>query len=102
MLISEAQLLLADTHASLSMAQPWPCAEVRPNNLTRLSSKGILILLITFYVFFDFCRIWHQGGFGRMENTPTGHADDLPAILGISKNDPKSRSVNICSPAADF
>ena len=28
-----------------------------------------------------------------MENTPTGHADDLPTILGIFKNDPKSRSV---------
>ena len=30
-----------------------------------------------------------------MENTPTAHADDLPTTLGISKNDPKSRSVNI-------
>ena len=30
-----------------------------------------------------------------MENTPTGHADDLLAILGIFINDPKSRSVNI-------
>ena len=45
--------------------------------------------------FLDFCCIWHLGGFGRMENTPTGHADDLPTILGIFKNDPKSRSVNI-------
>jgi len=35
------------------------------------------------------------GGFGGMEYTPTGHADDLPTILGILKNDPKSRSVNI-------
>ena len=30
-----------------------------------------------------------------MENTPTGHADDLPTILGFFKNDPKSISVNI-------
>ena len=30
-----------------------------------------------------------------MENTPTGHADDLPTISGIFKNDPTSRSVNI-------
>ena len=30
-----------------------------------------------------------------MENTPTGRADDLPTILGIFKNDQKSRSVNI-------
>ena len=29
-----------------------------------------------------------------MENTPTGCADDLPSILGIFPNDPKSRSVN--------
>ena len=32
-----------------------------------------------------------------MENTPTGHADDLHTILGIFKIDPKSRSVNIFS-----
>ena len=30
-----------------------------------------------------------------MENAPTGHGDDLHPILGIFKNDPKSRSVNI-------
>ena len=29
-----------------------------------------------------------------MENTPTGRADDLPTIMGIIINDPKSRSVN--------
>ena len=28
-----------------------------------------------------------------MENTPTGCGDDLPTILGISKNEPKARSV---------
>ena len=32
-----------------------------------------------------------------MENPPTVCADDLPTILGIFKNDPKSRSVNIFS-----
>ena len=32
-----------------------------------------------------------------MENTPIGHADDLPTILGFVKNYPKSRSVNILS-----
>ena len=30
-----------------------------------------------------------------MENTPTGCAVDLPTILGIYKNESKSRSVNI-------
>ena len=30
-----------------------------------------------------------------MGNTPTGHADDLLTVLGIFKNVPKSRSVNI-------
>ena len=37
-----------------------------------------------------------------MENTPRGHADDLPTILGIFKNDPKSRSVNIFFQRLDF
>ena len=32
-----------------------------------------------------------------MEHTPTVCADDLPTILGILKNDPTSRSVNIVS-----
>ena len=30
-----------------------------------------------------------------MENTPTGHADDLPTFFVISQKYPKSRSVNI-------
>ena len=37
-----------------------------------------------------------------MENTPTGRADDLPTILGIFKNDPKSRSVNNSLQQLDF
>ena len=36
-----------------------------------------------------------------MENTPTGHADDLPTILGNFNNEPTSRSGNIF-PAAGF
>ena len=52
-------------------------------------------------IFLIFAVIWHLGGFGCMGNTPTGCADDLPTILIIFKNDPKSRSVNIFL-AADF
>ena len=37
-----------------------------------------------------------------MENTPTGHADDLPTMLGIFKNAPKSRSVNLFVQQLDF
>ena len=32
-----------------------------------------------------------------MDSCPMGCADDSPTILGIFKNDPKSRSVNILS-----
>ena len=60
---------------------------------TRRCSKKCLFF-ITFVVFSDVCRIWHSEGFGCMENTPTGCADDLPTILRILKNDPKSRSAN--------
>ena len=37
-----------------------------------------------------------------MENTSTVCADDLPTIWGIFKNNPKSRSVNICVQRLDF
>ena len=49
-----------------------------------------------------FCNILHLGGFRSMENTPTGCADELPAILGTFKNDLKSRSVNNCVQWLDF
>jgi hypothetical protein len=32
-----------------------------------------------------------------MGNTPTGRADDLPTLMGIFKNEPKSRSEHILS-----
>ena len=44
--------------------------------------------------------------FGRIlaawTKTPTGRSDDLPTMLPIFKNDPKSRSVNNFSPATGF
>jgi hypothetical protein len=36
----------------------------------------------------------YSGGFGSMGNTHAGCGRDLPTILRISRNDPKSRSVN--------
>ena len=50
----------------------------------------------------DLWRIWQLGGFGCVENTPKGCADDYPTILGIYKNDPNSRSVNNCLKQLDF
>ena len=63
--------------------------------------QGILGLYLKSVVFLDVYPIWHLEGFGSMENTSTGCADDLPEILKSCKNDPKSRSVNILS-AAEF
>ena len=54
----------------------------------------ILNLIIEIVDFVECGRICHLGGFDSMGITPTGCADDLPTILGILKNDPKSRSVN--------
>ena len=57
---------------------------------------------MTFIAFVDFCSIWHLRGFCNMENTLTVRADDLPSILGILKQDPKSRSVNDFLQQLDF
>ena len=69
---------------------------------TGRSSKGFLILLWKYGFIFIFGIIWHLEGFGSMENTPTGCGSDLPTILRILKNDPKSRSVNNFSQRSNF
>ena len=51
---------------------------------------------------FFFCCISHLGGFGCMENTPAGGADDLPIILEIFKNDPKVEKCKQFSVATEF
>ena len=62
---------------------------------TRRSFKDFVILLLKLLIFLIFAVYGILGGFGSMENTPTGHANDLPTFFGIFKNDPTSRSVNI-------
>ena len=54
----------------------------QPSSVSRRRSKGFLILLVKWLFFFDLGLIWHLGGFGCMENTPTVCADDLPTNFG--------------------
>ena len=55
-----------------------------------------------YHYFCDFGRIWHLGGFGSMENTPTVCANDLLETLDILKNRSKIEKCKRLSPAAEF
>ena len=74
------------------------CSVCRP----RMRSKGLFLHVLLKLCFLNvFCRALHLGGFGSMQNTPTGCGDVVPTILVIKKirNVEKSKQL---SPAADF
>jgi len=70
----------------------WPYPSTTNPHLGR--ALGFFNFMVKIMSFLHFCRAWYLGGFGNMENTPTGCADDLLKIQRIFKNDPPSRSVS--------
>ena len=64
------------------------------------SSEGLLVLLLKAMIFLDFCLIWPLGGFGSMENDPTGCGSDLLAILRFFKKCAQIEKCQECIPAA--
>ena len=65
-----------------------------PITSTRRSSKDFVCRSGDFL---DCCSMWDLGKFGCMEDTPTGCANDLPAIRLNFKKDPTSNSETIVS-----